>query len=226
MLILHNYVQTLFLQQSILKRYSGNLEVTMQASQQNHHTGQKKPFKLEDIWRLRTHLEIKNNLMEIALLNLAIDCKLRSCDLLRMKIRDISSSGMIHDRVRYTQSKTGKDVQFEITSKTQQSVNKWIYLNQFTPSDYIFPSPRKPNKPMSYSYYRKIVRKWALLLDVDPSLYATHSMRRTKATIIYQQTKNIRAVQLLLGHVKLDNTVRYLGVEIENALRLSEDIDI
>lgn len=79
---------------------------------------------------------------------------------------------------------------------------------------------------MSYSYYVRIIRKWALALGLDPYLYGTHSMRRTKATLIYARTKNIRAVQLLLGHVKLDNTVRYLGVEIEDALKLSEGIQV
>lgn len=152
-----------------------------------------KPFKLEDIWRIRTRLEIERNIQELALLNLAIDCKLRSCDLLKMKIRDISSGGVIHTRVLYRQSKTGRDVQFEITSRTAQSLSHWINQRLLTPSDYLFPSPRKSGYPMSYSYYAK--------------------------------TKNIRAVQLLLGHVKLDNTIRYLGVEIEDALNISEDTD-
>lgn len=79
---------------------------------------------------------------------------------------------------------------------------------------------------MSYSYYSKIIRRWAKALGYDEYLYGTHSMRRTKATLIYARTKNIRAVQLLLGHVKLDNTIRYLGVEIEDALKLSENIDL
>ncbi|GLQ71172.1 integrase [Vibrio penaeicida] len=104
--------------------------------------------------------------MELALLNLAIDCKLRSCDLLRMKVRGISSGGVIQDRVLYSQSKTGREVQFEITSRTAQCAER-----------------------------------------------------------NYARTKNIRAVQLLLGHVKLDNTIRYLGVEIEDALNISENTD-
>ncbi|MBJ6923195.1 tyrosine-type recombinase/integrase [Vibrio cholerae] len=79
---------------------------------------------------------------------------------------------------------------------------------------------------MSYSYYAQIVKKWATTLGLDAAQYGTHSMRRTKATLIYATTKNIRAVQLLLGHVKLENTIRYLGVEIEDALKISEDTDI
>lgn len=94
-----------------------------------HLTGQKKPFKLEDIWRIRTRLEIEKNIKELALLNLAIDSKLRSCDLLRLKIRDISSGGVIQNRVLYRQSKTEREVQFEITSRTAQSLATWIVQN-------------------------------------------------------------------------------------------------
>lgn len=190
-----------------------------------HSTGQKKPFKLEDIWRIRTRLELEGNIKELALLNLAIDCKLRSCDLLRMRVRDISSGGVIQNRVLYKQRKTGRDVQFEITSRTAQSITQWFVAGGLPASDYLFPSPRKEGKPISYSYYSKIIRSWARALGYDESMYGTHSMRRTKATLIYARTKNIRAVQLLLGHVRLDNTIRYLGVEIEDALNISENIE-
>lgn len=130
-------------------------------TKKGHLTGQKKPFKLEDIWRIRTRLEIEENIMELALLNLAIDCKLRSCDLLRMKVRDISSGGVIQNRVLYSQSKTGREVQFEITSRTAQSLAQWIMKSQITASDYVFPSSRKQGKSMSYSRYLKIIRRWA-----------------------------------------------------------------
>ena len=198
----------------------------MLTNKKGRATGQKKPFKMEDIWRIRTRLEIEENLKELTLLNLAIDCKLRSCDLLRMKVRDIASHGSIQSRVLYTQSKTSRDVQFEITSRTAQSLSKWINTKHLAAQDFLFPSPRRPHQPMSYSNYAKIIHHWAEALGFDPLLYGTHSMRRTKATLIYAKTKNIRAVQLLLGHVKLDSTIRYLGVEIEDALQISEDIDI
>lgn len=198
----------------------------MLTTTKGRHLGQKKPFKLEDIWRIRTRLEIEGNIKGLALLNLAIDCKLRSCDLLRLKVHDVSTSGVIHSRVLFTQSKTGRDVQFEITSKTQQSLSQWLYVSQLKAHDYLFPSPRFPGSPMSYAYYASVIKRWASVLGLDASLYGTHSMRRTKATLIYARTKNIRAVQLLLGHVKLDNTIRYLGVEIEDALKIAEETDI
>ncbi|WP_394153741.1 tyrosine-type recombinase/integrase [Vibrio maritimus] len=194
-------------------------------SKKSGSTGQKKPFRLEDIWRIRTRLEIEGNVRELALFNLAIDCKLRSCDLLTMRVNDISSGGVINRRIRYRQRKTNRDVQFEVSSRTAQSITHWLTQSGISMTDYLFPSPRRPGKPMSYSYYASIIRRWASELGYDASLYGTHSMRRTKATIIYARTKNIRAVQLLLGHVKSDNTIRYLGVEIEDALNLSESVE-
>jgi integrase len=197
----------------------------MVTQQDTKHIGQKRPFKFEDIWRIRTRLEIEHNVRDLALLNLALDSKLRSCDLLSMKVFHISSAGVIQSRVRRTQSKTGREVQFEVSSKTQQSLSKWIFQHSLGPNDYLFPSPRRCGKPMSYAYYSSIIKKWVSLLGLDPKWYGTHSMRRTKATLIYAKTKNIRAVQLLLGHVKLDNTIRYLGIEIEDALNIAESID-
>lgn len=125
-------------------------------------TGVKKPFRLEEIWRIRTRLEFSNNLMELSLLNLAIDSKLRSNDLLSLKVSDVSSNFLVFSRVQYVQKKTGNDVQFESTQRTQQTLSHWIKDQALQSADYLFPSPRKPEQPLSYSYYRKIIRSWAL----------------------------------------------------------------
>ena len=71
-----------------------------------------------------------------------------------------------------------------------------------------------------------MVSEWIGSIGLDSSLFGTHSLRRTKATLIYRRTKNLRAVQLLLGHSNLDSTVRYLGIEIDDALEMSEQIDV
>jgi len=192
----------------------------------NHNaTGMKRPFKLEEIWRIRTRIEIQNNLMQLALLNLAIDSKLRSCDLLSLRVRDVATQDQVFERVQWTQKKTGIEVQFEITPRTQQSISRWVQECKLKPSDYLFRSLRRINQPISYSYYRSIIRSWAEQLGLDSNLYGTHSMRRTKATLVYARTKNIRAVQLLLGHTKIDNTIRYLGIEIEDAIKISRETD-
>ncbi|GAM57268.1 phage integrase [Vibrio ishigakensis] len=185
-------------------------------------SGIKRPFKLEEIWRIRTRLELENDLMQLALLNLAIDSKLRSCDLLKLRVCDVSSEGVVHERVQCLQQKTGSDVHFEITPRTQQSIGHWLFSSSLNGPCFLFPSSRRKRQSISYSFYRSIIRNWASKLGLNADNYGTHSMRRTKATLIYARTKNIRAVQLLLGHTKLDNTIRYLGVELEDALRLSE----
>lgn len=198
----------------------------MDTCNKGHPMGQKRPFKLEEIWRIRTRLELEHNIAELALLNLAIDSKLRACDLLHLKVQDITAAGIINPRVRLTQRKTHREVQFEITPQTQHSLTSWLLEKGLIAEDYLFPSPRSAHQPMSYSYYRAIVKNWAHQLGQNSELYGTHSLRRTKATLIYRRTKDIRAIQILLGHVKLDNTVRYLGVEIEDALRISESIEM
>lgn len=180
--------------------------------------GIKRPFKLEEIWRIRTRLEIENDLMQLALLNLAIDSKLRASDWLKLHVYDVSSQGVIHERVQCIQQKTGTDVHYEITPRTQQSISRWIFAASLEASSFLFPSSRRFGQPISYSFYRSIIRSWAEKLGLNADYYGTHSMRRTKATLIYARTKNIRAVQILLGHSKLDNTIRYLGVDLEDAL--------
>jgi integrase len=197
----------------------------MVSSNKKNHSGVKKPFRLEEIWRIRTRLEIENSLMQLALLNLAIDSKLRASDLLPLKVCDISSQERMFARVKLIQQKTDVEVQFEVTARTQQSLMKWIFVADLKTSDYLFPSLRRNEQPISYSYYRSLVRSWASNIGLDPNLYGTHSMRRTKATLVYAKTKDIRAVQLLLGHTRVDNTIRYLGVELEDAITLSESTD-
>ncbi|BAJ03351.1 tyrosine-type recombinase/integrase [Shewanella violacea] len=188
-------------------------------------SGIKRPFKLEEIWRIRTRLEIESNLMQLALLNLAIDSKLRASDLLKLHVYDVFSQGVVYERVLCIQQKTATSVHYEITPKTQQSISRWIYSASLEANSFLFPSYRRKGQSISYSFYRSIIRDWAVKLGLNADCYGTHTMRRTKATLIYARTKNIRAVQILLGHSKLDNTIRYLGVELEDALRLSEQTD-
>mgnify|MGYP000651601032 FL=1 len=197
----------------------------MSAWNKDKSVGQKKALKLEEIWRIRIRLEIENKLEQLALFNLAIDSKLRSCDLISLKVRDISSASLIQSRAMIEQQKTHKEVQFEITPKTQQCLSQWVYLKKLSSSDYLFPSPRRLGKHICYHYYSNIVKKWVSTLGLDITQYGTHSLRRTKASLIYAKTKNLRAIQLLLGHSKLQSTIEYLGVEIEDALSISESTE-
>lgn len=188
--------------------------------------GQKAPFKAKDIWALRVRLQIDSRLRELALFNLGIDSKLRGCDLVSLKVRDICHGDQVATRATVMQQKTHRPVQFEITPVAREAVEKWIKHEQLRPEEFVFPSRVHESPHLGTRQYARILDGWVTELGLDPSKYGTHSMRRTKATMIYRRTKNLRAVQLLLGHSKLESTVRYLGIEVDDALELSEQTDI
>jgi integrase len=163
---------------------------------------------------------------DLALFNLAIDSKLRGCDLVTITVGDVALSGSVRDRAVIVQRKTGRPVQFEITEQTRAAVGAWIAHRHLTESDFLFPSRVRVKPHMSTRQYGRIVEKWVSSIGLDPKRYGTHSMRRTKASLIYKKTGNIRAVQLLLGHTKLESTVRYLGIEVDDALAISEQVEL
>ena len=188
--------------------------------------GQKAPFKLKDIWALRVRLQIENRVRELALFNLGIDSKLRGCDLVALKVRDICHGEQVASRAVVMQHKTQRPVQFEITAAAREAVQKWIKVAGLKPDDFLFPSRIHGSPHLGTRQYARILGGWVEELGLDPAEYGTHSMRRTKATLIYKRTKNIRAIQLLLGHTKLESTVRYLGIEVDDALEISEQTEI
>ena len=188
--------------------------------------GQKKARRLEEIWRIRTRLELEDRQKELTIFNLALDSKLRSCDLLRLKVRDIASGMRVLSRVMILQQKTRHEVHFELSPRTQQTLYHWIFNQQLEPQNYLFSSNRNQGEHISYTQYERMVKRWVSELGLDKTQYSTHSLRRTKASIIYAKTKNLRAIQLLLGHTKLESTIQYLGVELEDALRISEQVEI
>jgi integrase len=188
--------------------------------------GQKAPLKLKDIWMIRIHLQMSKNLRNIALFDLALDSKLRGCDLVKLRISDISPTGEIGNRAKVIQQKTNQPVQFEITQQTRDSLNKWIKTAKLGFHDYIFISGTHPETHIKTRQYARIVKSWINMAGLNPAAYGTHSLRRTKPTLIYRKTKNLRVVQLLLGHTKLESTVRYLGIEVDDALEISEKIEI
>ena len=188
--------------------------------------GQKAPFKPKDIWALRVRFQMENRIRELALFNLGIDSKLRGCDLVSLKVRDVSHGDQIASRAVVMQHKTQRPVQFEITAGTREAVLKWIKLAELKSDDFLFPSRIHNSPHLGTRQYARILEHWVVELGLDPADYGTHSMRRTKATLIYRRTKNLRAVQLLLGHSKLESTVRYLGIEVDDALEISEQTEI
>lgn len=188
--------------------------------------GQKAPLRQQEIWSIRARLEIANNLKELALFNLAIDSKLRGCDLVALKVSDVMRSGDILTRTSVVQQKTGTPVMFEIITHTRQSLRTWIAHAKLSNDDYLFPSRKHTVPHLGTRAYDRLVHKWVSSIGLDSSLYGTHSMRRTKVSILYKRDKNLRAIQLLLGHKKIESTVRYLGIDVQDALEASENLDI
>lgn len=208
--------------------------MTQSISQQEIHTpwnkgklsGQKRPLKLQEIWAIRIRLQLQERIRELALFNLAIDSKLRACDLMALTVGDVAQAGRVQSRALIVQHKTGRPVQFEITEQTRKSIQSWIEAAQLRPPDYLFPSRVHDSPHLTRRQYARIVDRWVSEIGLDPALYGTHTLRRTKASLIYRRTKNIRAVQLLLGHTKLESTVRYLGIDVDDALELSEQTEV
>jgi len=206
----------------------------METSNSHHHEpwnkgkliGQKEPLKLKEIWAIRVRLELSNRTRDLALFNLAIDSKLRACDLVRLKVRDISHGDKVTSRAIVMQQKTGRPVQFEITEQTRKSVTDWIKASELKSDAFLFPSRIHDSVHLSTRQYARIVNDWVEEIGLDPTNYGTHTMRRTKPTLIYRRTKNLRAVQLLLGHTKLESTVRYLGIEVDDALEMAEQTEV
>ena len=188
--------------------------------------GQKPPLKLKEIWAIRIRLQISKQTRDLALFNLAIDSKLRSCDLVKIRVRDITHGATVSRRAMVMQQKTGQPVQFEITEQTRESISNWINHEELLAGDYLFKSRNRVSSHLSTRQYARRVNAWVSDIGLDPAEYGTHSMRRTKASLIYRRTKNLRAVQILLGHRKMESTVRYLGIEVEDALELAEQTEI
>lgn len=188
--------------------------------------GQKAPLKVKDIWAIRVRLQLANRARDLALFNLAIDSKLRACDLVKLQVRDVCHGDRMAVRATVMQQKAQRPVQFEITEQTRNSIAAWVQRANLRPEDFLFPGRTHESPHLSTRQYARIVDGWVEEIGLDPAAYGTHTMRRTKASLIYRRTKNLRAVQLLLCHTKLESTVRYLGIEVDDALELAEQTDV
>jgi integrase len=188
--------------------------------------GQKAPFKPKEIWAIRNQLETQHRTRDLALFNLGIDSKLRGCDLTALHVRDIRHGEQIASRAIVLQRKTQRPVQFEITAAAREAVKAWIDKARLESADYLFPTRGARQRHIGTRQYARILHGWVRALGLDCAAYGTHSMRRTKPTLIYKRTKNLRAVQLLLGHSKIESTVRYLGIEVDDALEMAEQTEV
>jgi integrase len=188
--------------------------------------GAKPPLRPKHVWAIRTRLMIEGRTRDLAIFNLAIDSKLRGCDVVALKVEDIAPNGFAIERATIRQRKTGRPVKFELTDQTRQAVDDYLRASRKKSGEFLFTSRRHKGRCITIRQYARLVSKWITGIGLDPKLFGTHSLRRTKATLIYRRTCNLRAVQLLLGHTKIESTVRYLGIEVDDALAIAEQVDV
>src|ERR1700737_3600907 len=188
--------------------------------------GAKPPLLARHVWSIRTKLQIERRARDLAMFNLAIDSKLRGCDVVAIRVEDVAAGGYTADRATVRQKKTGRPVRFELSEQTRQAVDDYLKVTGKRPGEFLFTGRRGANRNMTTRQYARLVSEWIGSVGLDPRLFGTHSLRRTKATLIYRRTGNLRAVQLLLGHTKIESTVRYLGIEVDDALAIAEQVDV
>ena len=203
-----------------------NSDTTRQPWNIGRFIGPKPPFKPKHIWAIRTRLQHEGRTRDLALFNTAIDSKLRGCDLVRLRVADVYLGDGVRVRTTIIQQKTSRPVPFELTETTRETLAAWLKLRGLRAGDWLFPSRSRPGEHLTTRQYGRLVDEWVALIGLDPAGYGTHSLRRTKVALIYRRTGNLRACQLLLGHTKLESTVRYLGIEADDALEMSEQTDI
>lgn len=188
--------------------------------------GPKAPLKPKHIWAIRQHLKMLRRIRDLAMFNCALDAKLRACDLVKLRVSDVAPGGVLRERSTVIQQKTGRPVPFEITEPTREALAAWLERRGRRADDWLFPSRSRRGDHIGTRQYARLVDRWVTMIDLQPAAYGTHSLRRTKVALVYKKTGNLRACQLLLGHRKLESTVRYLGIEVDDALELSEHLEI
>ena len=189
-------------------------------------TGAKPPLRPKHVWAIRTKLQIEDRTRDLAMFNLAIDSKLRGCDVVAIRVEDVAAGGYTADRATIRQKKTGWPVRFELSEQTRQAIDNYLKAANKRPGEFLFTGRRGPETSITTRQYARLVSEWIASVGLEPKLFGTHSLRRTKPTLIYRRTGNLRAVQLLLGHTKIESTVRYLGIEVDDALAIAEQVDV
>jgi integrase len=188
--------------------------------------GAKLPLRPMHVWAIRVRLQIERRIRDLALFDIALDSKLRGCDVVSLCLPDVFTGGALRRRAIVIQQKTGRPVQFEITEQARRSLAEWLKIRRGDATSWLFPSRMYPDAHLSTRQYMRLVKSRVARIGLEAADYGTHSLRRTKVSMLYRKTGNLRACQLLLGHTKLESTVRYLGVELDDALELSEALEI
>ena len=175
--------------------------------------GRKLPLSLKQIRSIRIRLKSAQQMRELALLGLAIDSNLSASDIVQLRVCDIAKGRHILSRATIAQLESQRAIQFEITDETRASVAAWIAHEKLKSDQYLFPSRLSESPHLSTRQYARLVASWVRSIGLDPRVYGTQSLRRTRAALIYRRTKSLLAAQLFLGHSRLRTTARFLGIE-------------
>ena len=189
--------------------------------------GRKPPLTPQQVATIRTLLSQEGNLRDIAMFGLAIDSSLRGVDIVALNVSDVFEGWEIKERVTIEQSKTHQRVTFTMRDYTRVALQELIEAEDKAYGDPLFCSQhRTTGKRLSVDRYRRLVKEWIALARLDPAVYGSHSLRRTRVAHIYRKTANLRVAQVLLGHKTIENTARYLGIEEEQAMEIAEQFEI
>jgi integrase len=190
--------------------------------------GQKAPFSPRDVQTIKQILANAGNLRDLALFSMGIDTMLRGADLLTLKVEDVTDhTGAVVEQFAMSQQKTGKGTVVALLPYSRQVLTQWITVSGKLPWQYLFTSMRPhTTQPLSTTQYRRLVKRWAASARLDPRQFRTHSLRRTKATLVYQHTHNVEVVRQLLGQSSVAATSAYLGIEQRHALEIARKFDL
>jgi site-specific recombinase XerC len=185
--------------------------------------GAKRALMAQQVWAIWLWLDREGRVRDRAMFDLAVDSSCAAATSWRLG-SSISSAGAGSARAIVVQ--TGRPVQFELLDPARGSILIWPDWRRGTLDEFAFPSRTDRAAHISTRQYARLVDEWVTGIGLRSEDYGTHSLRRTKAAIIYKQTGNLRAVQILLGRTKIESTGRYLGVDVEDALMLAEGIEV
>ena len=189
--------------------------------------GQKKPLNPKQVRAIAHYLSTTEQHRNTALFMLAVDTMFRSVDLLKLRVSTVTDKfGIAQEQFAILQQKTGRPVVARLEQATIKALQRWVDVTQKSQSDYIFTglTPATKHKPITTSHYRTLIKSWVDYIGLDPAPYSSHSLRRTKASLVYKATKDPETVRILLGQASIATTAVYLGIETNNALEIAEKV--
>jgi len=188
--------------------------------------GAKPPLNPDEIQLIKMLLSSQKKTRDLVLFHLAIDSSFRGIDLVSLKVSDLLVNGRIGDTISIIQKKTNKTVKAHLIDKTRVIIQDYITESNLQYWDYLFPSKIKVGQHITADRYRDLVKGWVKLANLDPRRYGSHSLRRSKVSLIYSRTGNLRACQKLLGHASIQHTANYLGIEENEALEIAKGFEL